>query len=352
MLSSLQDLNLGNNQLTSLPPEIGDLSSLQIFNFNNNQLTSLPPEIGDLSSLQDIYLNNNQLTSLPPEIGDLSNLRDLELYRNQLTSLPPEIIMLSSLQNFNLTNNQLTSLPSEIGNLSSLEGLYLGGNQLTSLPSEIGDLSHLYILYLSGNSLRDLLQSITNLSLNIFGFSDTDICAWGNEQELQGWLESIDDLTGSNITCVTTNIPLSGDVFAVEDNSIIYTFPENSFATDVTLRHHPLFHSLPNIDNLAFAKGLETTAVDNETNQPVQPINPYSISIDYGYGDGETVAMYRWEDDGWVLLPDAAVDIEQNRISATLDQLSILAVTKEKTNTYLPIIMEAESPLGRVKSEY
>ncbi|MEH2274192.1 MAG: leucine-rich repeat domain-containing protein, partial [Nostoc sp.] len=36
------ELNLSNNQLSSLPPEISQLSSLTRLSLNNNQLSSLP----------------------------------------------------------------------------------------------------------------------------------------------------------------------------------------------------------------------------------------------------------------------------------------------------------------------
>jgi Leucine-rich repeat (LRR) protein len=57
-----------------------------------NQLSSLPPEVGQLSSLTGLSLHNNQLSSLPPEIGQLSNLTWLDLDHNPLTSPPPEIV--------------------------------------------------------------------------------------------------------------------------------------------------------------------------------------------------------------------------------------------------------------------
>jgi len=36
-----------------------------------NQLTALPPEIGQLTSLQDLGLGGNRLTALPRELADL-----------------------------------------------------------------------------------------------------------------------------------------------------------------------------------------------------------------------------------------------------------------------------------------
>ena len=86
-------------------------------------------------------LGNNQLTGLPADIGQLTSLVELRLGENRLTSLPAEIWQLTSLTELVLDGNQLTSLPAEIGQLTSLERLTLGNNQLTSLPAEIGQLT-------------------------------------------------------------------------------------------------------------------------------------------------------------------------------------------------------------------
>ena len=78
----------GNNQLTSVPAEIGQLMSLVELSLSGNQLTSLPAAIGQLTSLERLYLDGNQLTSVPVEIGQLTSMRELFLGGNQLTSLP------------------------------------------------------------------------------------------------------------------------------------------------------------------------------------------------------------------------------------------------------------------------
>ena len=45
----------------------------------NNQLQSIPTEIGQLLNLNKLYLYNNQLQSIPTEIGKLLNLNKLYL---------------------------------------------------------------------------------------------------------------------------------------------------------------------------------------------------------------------------------------------------------------------------------
>jgi leucine-rich repeat protein SHOC2 len=124
----------------AVPAEIGQLTSLRELDLYGNKLTSLPAEIGQLTSLRKLNLSGNQLTSLPAEIGQLTLLEVLDLRRNELTSLPTEIGQLTSLESLYLSDNKLTSLPAEIGQLTSLEGLGLGDNELTTLPAAIREL--------------------------------------------------------------------------------------------------------------------------------------------------------------------------------------------------------------------
>ncbi len=72
-------LDLYNNQLISLPTEIGSLTALKTLHLRSNQLISLPTEIGSLTALTTLDLSNNQLISLPTEIVQLQNLCQVTL---------------------------------------------------------------------------------------------------------------------------------------------------------------------------------------------------------------------------------------------------------------------------------
>jgi len=58
---------------------------------------------------------NNQLTSLPPELGLLTNLKTLDVRHSRHTH--------HDLTCFQVAYNQLTSLPAEIGQLTQLVAL-------------------------------------------------------------------------------------------------------------------------------------------------------------------------------------------------------------------------------------
>ena len=163
-LSNLEELSLSDNQLTAVPAEIGQLSNLRRLSLKFNQLTAMPPEIGQLSQLLEIDLGNNKLTDVPAEIGQLSNLRGLYLSHNQFTAMPAEIWELNNLQRLYLDNNELTAVPAEIGQLSNLQLLELSNNQLTAMPSQMGQLSNLQYLYLSFNQLTAVPAEIGQLS--------------------------------------------------------------------------------------------------------------------------------------------------------------------------------------------
>ena len=75
-----------------------------LLHLGDNQITSIPPEIGNLSNLRELYLEDNQLTSIPDNIAS-SSISYLELSENNLTSLPQNICYLPA--TIRVNNNNL-----------------------------------------------------------------------------------------------------------------------------------------------------------------------------------------------------------------------------------------------------
>ena len=163
-LTELENLDLSGNQLSTLPPEIGQLTGLLNLDINGNQLSALPPEIGQLTGLRGLFLNGNQLSVLPPEIGQMTGLRSLDLSENQLSALPPEIGQMTGLQTLILNENQLSALPPEIGKMTALKILLLDKNQLSALPPEIGKMIELQGLDLRQNQLSAMPPEIGQIT--------------------------------------------------------------------------------------------------------------------------------------------------------------------------------------------
>jgi internalin A len=163
-LTNLKTLLVEGNQLKSLPVEIGRLKQLRILMMGENQLSKLPKTFEQLTELRVLVLDKNKFTSIPIEIAQLSQLKTLRFWQNSLEGVFNEIAQLTALQSLYLSSNQLSGLPPEIAQLTALRSLYLGGNQLSGLPPEIAQLTALRSLYLGGNQLSGLPPEIGQLT--------------------------------------------------------------------------------------------------------------------------------------------------------------------------------------------
>ncbi|CBJ29007.1 Putative Leucine Rich Repeat Protein Kinase [Ectocarpus siliculosus] len=151
--AGLEDLNLGNNDIAEMPPEIAKLGGLLFFNMAGNRLTRLPAEIGRLSSLKRLGLKGNALVRLPSSIGDLTHLVELYLTGNILEALPDEIVKLRRLKKLQLSFNNLRSLPQGMEAMRSLELCRLAVNPgLTVVPEGLTYAEKLAWVSLAGSA--------------------------------------------------------------------------------------------------------------------------------------------------------------------------------------------------------
>lgn len=127
----LVHLDLGSNQLASVPASLGDLHALEVLNLAGNRLTTLPPELGRLRRLRVLGLRSNRLASLPEELfAGLEALESLFLTDNELTSLSDSLGACLSLRKLQCASNRLSSLSPSLLRLPRLEMLRVPCNQL------------------------------------------------------------------------------------------------------------------------------------------------------------------------------------------------------------------------------
>ena len=73
-------LDLGSNELESVPELVYDLYNLEVLYLNNNKLSSLSPSLAKLSKLKWLLLTNNRFPLIPPCVGQLPLLEELLVY--------------------------------------------------------------------------------------------------------------------------------------------------------------------------------------------------------------------------------------------------------------------------------
>ncbi|KAM3660305.1 E3 ubiquitin-protein ligase LRSAM1 isoform 1-T2 [Ammospiza maritima maritima] len=133
-------LIIHTNNLTSLVPKSCSLLSLitvKVLDLHDNQLASLPADIGQLTALQVLNLERNLLKSLPQSIGDLAQLQVLNVKGNQLRALPGSVSGLRSLRALHVSGNELQELPRGLAHARSLQTLTLDASAMTYPPPEI-----------------------------------------------------------------------------------------------------------------------------------------------------------------------------------------------------------------------
>ncbi|KAK1192095.1 LRSM1 ligase, partial [Pygoscelis papua] len=129
-----QVLIIHTNNLTSLVPKSCSLLSLitvKVLDLHDNQLASIPADIGQLTSLQVLNLERNLLKCLPQSIGDLAQLQMLNVKGNKLKELPATVSGLRSLRTLDISENMLQELPRVLAHIRTLETLTLDASSMT-----------------------------------------------------------------------------------------------------------------------------------------------------------------------------------------------------------------------------
>ena len=82
-------LNLWKKQLGRLPDSVWEQTNLETLVLADNGLCEVSEQIGRLTRLRMLDLGHNELTSVPDGLGDLDGLTDfLYLHDNRLSALP------------------------------------------------------------------------------------------------------------------------------------------------------------------------------------------------------------------------------------------------------------------------
>lgn len=164
-ISTLMDLNLSHNNLHQLPDTLGMLVNLEYLQIDNNDLFQLPDSIRSLAKLHQINLSSNHLSSREiDKVCALELIDDVNLFNNPITELPNSINTRKDLDTHSLTvlSLDVSQLPmteiAKICRLSQLTDLVLYEYNQATLPVEISNLKKLTSLWIYGNNGPVVLQ--------------------------------------------------------------------------------------------------------------------------------------------------------------------------------------------------
>lgn len=153
LVDTLEFLNMGGNQLSSLPDQIVQFKKLRIMFFAQNKFQTFPAVLGQLPALYMISFKSNMVEFISEEALSPS-VSWLILTDNKIQKLPKSIGKLTTLRKCMLAGNLLTYLPEEMANCADIELLRLSGNRLTELPEWVLQLPKLSWLAYSGNPFQ------------------------------------------------------------------------------------------------------------------------------------------------------------------------------------------------------
>ncbi|CAK9821529.1 Leucine-rich repeat protein 1 [Anthophora retusa] len=153
-----EELHIAGLSRKSFDRQILRLQNLRILNLSNNQISSLPKELGILRHLQELILSQNRLGKVSKwawldQVPIRSNLKLLDISNNLLVKLPEQIGKLGGLVNLKANQNMLSHLPQSLGRLPKLKYLDVSKNTLHCMPGSMRNL-HLISLDVSDNAFK------------------------------------------------------------------------------------------------------------------------------------------------------------------------------------------------------
>ena len=83
LMTSVTELNLGNNEISSLPFTVGEMTALTKLTLSGNTLKNLPPTMGRIEGLKELSVTNNLLEAPPRDVverGEVTALSTLDRY--------------------------------------------------------------------------------------------------------------------------------------------------------------------------------------------------------------------------------------------------------------------------------
>jgi Tol biopolymer transport system component len=174
--------------------------------------------------------------------------------------------------------------------------------------------------------------------------SDTDNLVSGDTNGV--WDVFVHD-QGQGEAATWMTIPISGGTLTSWAYHTTLAFSPQTFTTTVAVTYtgyFPARHPIP-IAMTGIGHFFDLTAVYTDTGQPAQPTQPYSITVKYtdaekGPAIEDTLALYYWNESGWIKESSSVLNIDANILIATPHHFSSWAVLGETYPMFLPVVLK------------
>ena len=145
----------GSLSNTSEATVVKSSSNAKVLDLSNKGISKVTSDIYSKTSTTDLILSNNNIQTLPSQMGKMTNVVIFKIDHNMLDgSLIGEIRQMSKLKQLDVSYNNMTGMPAEIGQLSDLQTLDYSYNKIDGLPNELKNLkNNLLVFNLTGNPL-------------------------------------------------------------------------------------------------------------------------------------------------------------------------------------------------------
>lgn len=133
-LKKLRIFFCSENHFKALPEVLADCPRLDIVGFKSNQIEMVPAKALN-PNLRWLILTNNNIATLPDEIGLCPRMEKLMLAGNRLAALPETLSQCKNLGLLRIAANKLHELPQWIATMPKLAWIAFSGNNFSKTPA-------------------------------------------------------------------------------------------------------------------------------------------------------------------------------------------------------------------------
>lgn len=169
------------------------ITYLQLFTSNSEFFTKITKDIHNLNALKTLQISNQNIKTLPPEIRNLKELDSLYISAcHNLVSLPNSIEEMDKLRSLVIMSSSIMTLPSTLGKNSSLKRIFIVDCKVDALPESIrnSNISYLSIRSCELSSLPFILGDLPNLILDGGSFPSNRLHPSSPPEDWALWLDS------------------------------------------------------------------------------------------------------------------------------------------------------------------